>query len=97
VRNTLNIRVVIIKSIRIPVFINIGISAPTAMENKNTAFSSTRKPTMCEKIRLWAMINSNPQSIALMDIIKNEGVIAGSMNINDMPILTKKANMVSSN
>jgi hypothetical protein len=30
-----------------------------------------------------------------MDIIKNEGVIAGSLNINDIPMLTKKASMVS--
>jgi hypothetical protein len=43
------------------------------------------------------MINSKPQSIVQIDIIKNEGVIAGSLNINAMPMLTKKANIVSNN
>jgi hypothetical protein len=95
VRNTLNINVVIIRSISIPVFISIGISVPAAIENRNTAFSRTRNPTMCEKIRLCVIISNNPQSIALMDIIRKEGVIAGSLNINDIPILTKNANIVS--
>jgi hypothetical protein len=75
----------------------MGISAPTAMENKKTAFSSTRNPTICEKIRLCEMISNNPQSIVLIEIIKNEGVIAGSLNINAMPILTKIASTVSIN
>jgi hypothetical protein len=80
-----------------PVFINMGISVPAAIEKRNTAFSSTRNPTMCEKMRLWVIISNKPQSMELIDIIRNEGVIAGSLNINDIPMLTKKAIMVSIN